>query len=376
MLRRLLLAAAVTVMVPLAAMLAPGAANTARAATCIDGVAVTSFAFNPAVVPPTGSSPLTLVLQNCTSQTISGTTDWFGSYSPGQGCPVSDAVPFNYTIAPNGTYMLTNTFGAPGDFQNCHPTALRMSANVNVNGVVGTVTTVSATLQFLVCTDGIAISQFSFSPPAVQGTQTSTLTLVVQNCGSTAVQGESIVVPKFTGTGSGLPPGCPVLDPLAFPFSLAPGGSATSTQGMGNPIASCQATGMAATANVSLNGVTGTVATATANLVIVPSAPGGCHVTYSPNNWTGGFTANVTIANNGSSAINGWTLTFTFPGDQKITSWWNAAVTQNGASVTAKNVSYNATISPGSSQTFGFQGTWTTSDASPTSFSVNGVACT
>jgi hypothetical protein len=250
-----------------------------------------------------------------------------------------------------------------------------MSANVNVNGVVGTVTTVSATLQFVACTNGIAINQFSFNPGTVQGNQTSTLTLVVQNCGSQALQGLSVVAPKFTGAGSGLPPGCPTLDPVAFSFSLAPGASSTSTLGLDNPVATCQATGIAVTANVSVNGVTGVAATATANLVIIPSAPGGCHVTYSPNNWTGGFTANVTIANNGATPINGWTLTFTFLGDQKITSAWNAAVTQSGTSVTAANLSYNATISPGGSQTFGFQGTWNASDASPASFRLNGTAC-
>jgi hypothetical protein len=43
---------------------------------------------------------------------------------------------------------------------------------------------------------------------------------------------------------------------------------------------------------------------------------------------------------------------------------------------TATNLSYNATISPGGSQSFGFQGTWATNDASPASFGVNGTACT
>ena len=33
--------------------------------------------------------------------------------------------------------------------------------------------------------------------------------------------------------------------------------------------------------------------------------------------------AAVTIANSGSSAISGWTLAFTFPGDQKITNAWS-----------------------------------------------------
>src|ERR1017187_221092 len=44
-----------------------------------------------------------------------------------------------------------------------------------------------------------------------------------------------------------------------------------------------------------------------------PSSPppgSGCHVSYTPNSWTGGFTANVTVTNNGTATINGWTLTF------------------------------------------------------------------
>jgi poly(hydroxyalkanoate) depolymerase family esterase len=110
-----------------------------------------------------------------------------------------------------------------------------------------------------------------------------------------------------------------------------------------------------------------------------PSSPpprGACHVTYTPSNWQGGFTANITVTNNNSSTINGWTLTFTFPGDQKITNAWNATYTQSGQSVSLKNVSYNPTISPGGSQSLGFQGTWTSNDTAPSSFALNGTACT
>jgi acetylxylan esterase len=107
-----------------------------------------------------------------------------------------------------------------------------------------------------------------------------------------------------------------------------------------------------------------------------PTTPAGtCHVSYVPDQWAGGFTANVSITNTGTSTINGWTLTFSFPGDQKVTNAWNTALTQSGASVTAASVSYNATISPGATTSLGFQGTWTTNDTSPTSFSVNGTAC-
>jgi hypothetical protein len=374
MVRKLLLAAVATVVVPLTAMLAPSAANAATTAACTGGVAVSQFAFNPPSVPPGSDSALTLVLQNCTSQTIQGSTAWYGQYT-GQGCPVLDAIPYSYAIAPGGTYTLTNRYGDPG-FSGCQPTALRISANVNVNGA-GTVTTVTATLQFnAACANGIAISQFSFSPGTVPAGQTSTLTLVLRNCTNQTVQGSSTWYPTFTWAGTGLPPGCPVMDPVSFNYSMAPGGTSTATLGLGDPIASCRATGIQATVNVYVNGVTGAAATATANLVITQPATGGCHVTYTPNNWQGGFTANVTIANTSSSAINGWTLTFTFPGDQKITSAWNAAVTQTGTSVTVTNLSYNAAIPPGGGQSFGFQGSWVTNDASPASFSVNGMACT
>ena len=91
--------------------------------------------------------------------------------------------------------------------------------------------------------------------------------------------------------------------------------------------------------------------------------------------WAGGFTANVVINNHGTSAINGWTLKFAFPGDQKITNAWNATVTQSGSAVTAANASYNAAIAPGGNAQFGFQGTWSANDTSPTAFTLNGNPC-
>jgi poly(hydroxyalkanoate) depolymerase family esterase len=103
----------------------------------------------------------------------------------------------------------------------------------------------------------------------------------------------------------------------------------------------------------------------------------GCHVSYTTQSqWAGGFVASVAIAGTGNSAINGWTLGFTFPGDQKITSAWGATVSQSGAAVTAVNASYDGQINPGSSISFGVQGTWTSNDTAPASFTLNGTACT
>jgi hypothetical protein len=101
-----------------------------------------------------------------------------------------------------------------------------------------------------------------------------------------------------------------------------------------------------------------------------------CRVTYGTNVWNNGFTANVTVANTGSSAVNGWALGFTLPSGQAITGSWNTALSGSTGAVTARNVSYNAGIAPGTSTSFGFQGTYSGSFARPAAFTLNGSACT
>ncbi len=103
---------------------------------------------------------------------------------------------------------------------------------------------------------------------------------------------------------------------------------------------------------------------------------GTCHVAYTKNSeWPGGWTAQVVITNSGTTTINGWSLTFTFPGDQKLTQNYNGGFSQSGQNATLTNASYNGLITPGANITDGFQGTWTSNDTNPTSFSLNGTAC-
>ena len=106
-----------------------------------------------------------------------------------------------------------------------------------------------------------------------------------------------------------------------------------------------------------------------------PQGGGACRVTQSINAWNNGLVANITIANTGTSTISGWQLTFTFPGDQKVSNAWNATVTQSGENVTATNASFDGTLAPGASASMGFQGTWASNDNVPTSFALNGTAC-
>jgi rhamnogalacturonan endolyase len=101
-----------------------------------------------------------------------------------------------------------------------------------------------------------------------------------------------------------------------------------------------------------------------------------CRVSYAiTNQWAGGFGANVTITNTGSSAINGWTLAWPFPNGQTITQIWNASYTQSGSQVSAINLPYNGFLAPGGSTTFGFNGAWNGSNAPPTTFTLNGATC-
>ncbi|WP_319018323.1 cellulose-binding domain-containing protein [Microbispora sitophila] len=102
----------------------------------------------------------------------------------------------------------------------------------------------------------------------------------------------------------------------------------------------------------------------------------GCAVTYTTNDWPGGFTATITIQNLGD-AINGWTLGFAFPDSgQKVDTGWSATYSQSGQNVTAKNVDYNAAIATGGSLSIGFNGSWSGSNPKPASFTLNGVTCT
>src|SRR5579875_1961904 len=102
------------------------------------------------------------------------------------------------------------------------------------------------------------------------------------------------------------------------------------------------------------------------------SPPPSCSASYSlVNSWSGGFQAQVTLTNTGADALSSWTLSWTFPGNQQITSLWDGTYTQSGEQVTVSNESYNGTVAPGGTVTVGFTGTYTGSNASPAS-----IACT
>ncbi|MDG4830705.1 cellulose binding domain-containing protein [Solwaraspora sp. WMMD1047] len=111
-------------------------------------------------------------------------------------------------------------------------------------------------------------------------------------------------------------------------------------------------------------------------LATAAHAAAGCRVAYTvSSSWPGGFGANVAITNLGDP-VTSWRLTWSFAAGQTITQLWNGTHTQSGAQVTVNNVGYNGSIGTGATTSFGFNGSWTGSNPTPTSFALNGTACT
>jgi cellulose 1,4-beta-cellobiosidase len=115
----------------------------------------------------------------------------------------------------------------------------------------------------------------------------------------------------------------------------------------------------------------GNVSPASAAVSVTTTAGGtggsGCSATYQiGSDWGSGFTANVTVTNTGTTATKSWKVTWTWSGNQQVTSMWNATNQQSGQSETATSMSYNGAIAAGANTSFGFQGGYSGSNATPT----------
>ena len=111
-----------------------------------------------------------------------------------------------------------------------------------------------------------------------------------------------------------------------------------------------------------------------AGAVPAVAATSSCAAAYSvTTDWGSGFTAALTVTNNGTAAITGWTVTYSYTGNQALQpTGWNGAWTQSGKAVTVTNESYNGSLAPGATASgiganFNYSGT----NAAPTS-----VTCT
>ncbi|MFI8433098.1 glycosyl hydrolase family 18 protein [Streptomyces sp. NPDC079020] len=102
------------------------------------------------------------------------------------------------------------------------------------------------------------------------------------------------------------------------------------------------------------------------------AAPSATATYLKKSDWGSGFEGQWTVKNTGTTALSSWTIEWDFPAGTAAGSAWDATVTSSGNHWTAKNLSWNGSIAPGASLSFGFNGT---GSGSPTGCKLNGASC-
>ncbi|MFE7271655.1 cellulose binding domain-containing protein [Streptomyces sp. NPDC057623] len=108
-------------------------------------------------------------------------------------------------------------------------------------------------------------------------------------------------------------------------------------------------------------------ATASAPAESAPGAPGAgeaggsgdssaCTASFrTVNSWQGGYQGEVTVTNAPASPVSGWTATVVPDGGARLTQVWDGTLTTTrDGSTTVANASWNGSLAPGASVTFGF----------------------
>lgn len=95
---------------------------------------------------------------------------------------------------------------------------------------------------------------------------------------------------------------------------------------------------------------------------------GACTATWATTgSWNGGYQAEVTVRNPGTSTLSGWRVGWTIPSGQTINSVWNGTLTTDSLATqaTVANVGWNGSIPAGTTRSFGLTANTTGSTAAP-----------
>ncbi|MEY9903860.1 hypothetical protein ABIA35_000066 [Catenulispora sp. MAP12-49] len=93
------------------------------------------------------------------------------------------------------------------------------------------------------------------------------------------------------------------------------------------------------------------------------------------SDWGSGFQAQYVITNPMSVPLNTWSLQFSLPATEKITSMWGGTDTASGTTHTVAAQSYDTTIAAGSSITVGFDASYSGTYADPSTCKLNSDPC-
>ena len=113
-----------------------------------------------------------------------------------------------------------------------------------------------------------------------------------------------------------------------------------------------------------------------ASLMVAPAnAAGGVTATFTKtSDWGTGYEAKYTISNGSAAAITSWTVEFDLSAGAKVGSLWDGSYTASGQHITVKST-WNGTVAPGATASFGFNGTYTGTFSTPTGCKLNGASC-
>ena len=90
------------------------------------------------------------------------------------------------------------------------------------------------------------------------------------------------------------------------------------------------------------------------------------------NNWGSGYQGQFTVTNNTSAQTTSWRVEFDLPSGANLYQSWGGQRTTSGSHHTVVNESWNGTLAPGASTTFGFL---VNGSGFPTNCTVNGGSC-
>jgi hypothetical protein len=93
------------------------------------------------------------------------------------------------------------------------------------------------------------------------------------------------------------------------------------------------------------------------------------------SDWGSGFQAQYVITNPMSVLLNTWSLQFSLPATEKVTSMWGGTDTASGTTHTVVAQSYDTTIAAGASITIGFDASYSGTYADPSACALNGDPC-
>ncbi|MEU4403089.1 cellulose binding domain-containing protein [Streptosporangium sp. NPDC023963] len=108
-----------------------------------------------------------------------------------------------------------------------------------------------------------------------------------------------------------------------------------------------------------------------------PTPGPSCAVSYRATTWGSGLTAEITVRNTGTTAIDGWTLTVDYSTSAvRLTTGWSADWTQAGSRLTGTSKHWNKVIPVGSSVQAGFVLSYSGPPPVLVGFALNGKSCT